>query len=157
MVELDYIEKHGGVLEDQLYAGAVKLRLPADRFHGTGFYFRHLSSDRLRAIVNEAMDVAVGYYLGNVAKTAGAIETRCVEEASLSVVLHTVYVNSATNRNRLFDVKDLARVSAQDEILSYSKKRFEDAYALQAASLMGITLDEFLKWEIERREFEGMW
>jgi hypothetical protein len=174
----DYIAAHGGQVESQLFdsipivkGGAVVAVRTDEAEHltvtvlGWRYRFDRLTPPALNQLVQQAMEVAVPYYAGNVARAGATIDGRRIEAAALRVVLDILRVYNLWKSSHWFcrwkrlQVKEshLRSVRARDQILFYAEDAFGGDYPRVAAALTGLSLDQFTKWEAARRKFWSMW
>jgi hypothetical protein len=127
-------------------------------------FFPGISPDALREKLNEAMEYAVAHYHRNVASSGVAMEQSRIEEAALNVVLHFLRLYNLwrqhypEHKHQPLVVGDaeLEHVPAHDECLFYCEREYGANYAIYAAALLGMTSQEFLRYEEGRRRFWKM-
>jgi hypothetical protein len=163
-MDTDFIEKYAAVIEEWRHAGGVQLRLPESNFFNSSFRFLGLDSEQLRGSINDAMKLAVPYYERNVSRAPSPIDHKTIEEVALEVVLNIITVRSEWKRGSwifrwtpLFKASELGQDIARDQILFHCQKKYGPNYVRPAASLMGMTVDEFATWEKKRRKFWYQW
>jgi len=118
-----------------------------------------MAPQALREILNDGMTSAVAHYGRNVASSGVAIETARIEEAALAVVLHTVYVYNLWRRDYpqhrdqalVVGPRELAHPQSHDECLHYCEREFGEQYRTYAAALLGMSDEEFARYEDGRR------
>lgn len=167
---MDYLEKYGASLQEETppddlarpnghhRPGTVFTRL---RVQKTSAVFANMTPAQLRPLVNSAMEVAVPYYASNVARSGMPVAEADIESAALEVVVYTLYVYNLWKNDHLLckwkrlRVKrsDLSHPQSRDQVLSYCQSRFGADYPRYAAAILGMSAEEFLRWEKERREF----
>lgn len=150
----DYLADLGGTI--QYEHGICRILY---RHHNA--VFSHISPDELRGRFNEAMCNAVVHYTDNVNKAAVQINTRQIQDAAFGVVLHTLYVynmwrytyENHKNQPLVVGPDELAHPQSHDQCWFYCKKEFGDGYRGYAAALIGMSLEQFSKYEEGRRRF----
>jgi hypothetical protein len=152
--ESDYLARTGAELIEDGTATCV-------RSAGRDVLFAEIAPEALREVINRAMENAVPYYRRNVAASGVTMEPARVEEASLQVVLNTLFVYNLWRQNYP-DRKDqplvvgpaeLAHVQSQDACLTYCQGTYGTEYAKYAAALIGMTAEEFEGYEAGRNAF----
>lgn len=125
--------------------------------------FPYILPITLRRKFNKAMHGAIAYYTRHVEKSEVVMERRHVDEASFQVVLYTLYIynqwrSDGTNRSQPLEVApaDLGNAQSLDQCWHYCEKEFGADYQRYAATLTGMTLDEFKRYERGRREFADL-
>ena len=151
---IDYIEKLGGAIREEPNWCRI---LCQDQ----NAVFSHIEPDDLRQKFNAAMAGAVVHYARNAKLCGVEISEQEIEEVAFRVVLRALYVYNLwrhtyqQHRNHPLRVEaaDLSRVDAYDQCWFYCQKEFGKDYAIYAAALTGMSLEEFAKYERGRRAF----
>jgi hypothetical protein len=151
---IDYVARVGCVLTEDEDSTTARLK-----DHEVAFL--NLAPDVLREKLNAAMEGAVAHYRRNVAKSGVEMPPARVEEASLCVVLHHLFVYNLW-RNNYPDRKDqplvvgpeeIAHVQSDDECLHYCEREYGPQYAKYAAALLAMSAEEFARYEEGRNQF----
>jgi hypothetical protein len=151
---IDYIAKIGCIL----FAEGTACRA---RFKERDVLFPNMTPDALRERLNKGMKSAVAHYSRNVASSGVAMDAACVEEAALNVVLHTLYAYNLWRRDYpqhrdqplVVGPAELAHVQSHDECLHYCERAYGAQYRTYAAALVGMSDEEFVRYEDGRRRF----
>jgi len=150
----DYLARTGA----QLFADGTATCV---RSAGRDVVFAEIAPEALREVISRAMENAVPYYRRNVAASGVTMEPLRVEEAALQVVLNTLFTYNLWRQNYP-DRKDqplvvgpaeLAHVQSQDACLTYCQETYGPEYARYAAALVGMTEEEFERYEAGRNAF----
>jgi hypothetical protein len=131
------------------------------RSAGREVFFADVAPEALREVINRAMATAVPFYRRNVAASGVRMEPARIEEASLQVVLNTLYVYNLWRQNYpdrkdqplVVGPEELAHVQSQDACLTYCRDAYGDEYAKYASALIGMTEEEFERYEAGRNAF----
>ncbi len=150
----DYVEQLGAKLIDD--SGNIQV-LTED----TNVLFVKQKSDVLRKIINQAMAVASSHYQNRVATSGIDFTEREIQEISLKVVLHNLYVYNMWKNDypKYHDlelkvtVEDLKHPQSEDQCYFYCKKKYGADYSSYTAALNGQTREQFESWERGRIAF----
>jgi len=153
---IDYLARHDAKLIEE---GSATRLLVGDK----EALFEKQTPEELRAIMNRAIDYAVRFFADN--RQSSSIQTEItehqIEQIAIAVAIRFLYTynlwkaNLPEHRDRelILADHDLQHPYTSDEVLFYCEKSFPESYQSEAASVLGITHEEFAEWERGRREF----
>jgi len=151
---VDYLEKLGVTLREEQTCSRI---LYGDR----NAMFSHIRPPELRQKFNSAMAGTIAHYAENVARSGVKISEHQIEEVAFRVVLYCLFVYNMWRHTYpqhkdhplRVETKDWRHPQANNECWRYCEKEFGAEYAIYAAALNGMTLDEFSKYEKGQRAF----
>jgi len=103
--------------------------------------------DDVSLAVNRAMGVAVEYYTRNVSLSSKRISETLIRDASLRVVVNALYGCSVRNEALEIDASDLENMFMRGHVLWFCEKAFRKDHRDYAAALMGLSANDFARWE----------
>ena len=124
--------------------------------HG-GALFQDIEIAELRSRLNDAMHLAVAHYTECIARAGVEFTSRQTMEVSYRVVqyilIHRDIDRRAAHLPRLLRMEsaDLRSVAAKNLCWVYCEFTFPDDYAIRAAALAELSLDQFRQYERDHR------
>jgi hypothetical protein len=124
--------------------------------HG-GAVFQDIETAELRSKLNEAMHAAVVHYAECIARAGAELTRSQIMEVSFRVVLyiliHRDIDRQASRQPRLLSIEgaELRGAVAKTLCWVYCESKFPAAYAVRAAALAEMSLDQFKQYERDRR------
>ena len=123
--------------------------------------FKHLPSDAVRPVINEAMEIVVPYFTANTAKSGLVIEPHQVEEAAFRVAVwwicmyHSWRTLYPQHRDRSLSIgaDELRSASTFDQCYDYCKGVFGADFRRYTAALLGLTDKQYTRIEKRRQEY----
>ncbi|MBD3672297.1 MAG: hypothetical protein HUJ26_02115 [Planctomycetaceae bacterium] len=156
---IDYLARHDAKLIEE---GSATRLVVGDK----EVLFEKQSPEKLGPILNRAIDFTVAFFNDN--RVTSPIQTDItehqIEQIAIAVVIRFLYTynlwkaNLPEHRDRelVLADHDLQHPYTSDEVLFYCESVFPESYQSEAASLLGITPENFAEWERGRREFWDM-
>lgn len=128
--------------------------------------FEKQTPEELRSIMNRAIYFAARFFADN--RQSSPIQTEIteyqIEQIGIAVAIRFLYTYNLwkanlpehQDRELVLAIHDLQHPYTRDEVLFCCESVFPESYQSVAASLLGITPEDFAEWERGRREFWDM-
>jgi hypothetical protein len=118
--------------------------------------------DSTKSIVIDNFHIVKSYYES---QAGNAVDKDDLSIISLKIVLYYLSMynlwrrmyKDQRNRDLKFLSKDFENSSTHDEIIWYFKNKYPDNYSDKCRRLLGMSMEEFKKYEKRRQEFINMW
>ncbi|MDQ2772234.1 MAG: hypothetical protein M3Y54_17245, partial [Bacteroidota bacterium] len=122
---------------------------------GVNALFGQVTPLKLRNEVNRAIGVALMYYKENISQTTITVTEQQLQDIALRVAVHHIYYCNM-QRNHYSKPNTRCKITARDVhdidlIMAYCENEFGKDYSRYTAALLGISMDDFLCREAERR------
>lgn len=152
----DHIEILGAEIRVRKQRCGTSLKEANGTLH-IGALFEDIESAELRSKVNEAMHVAVAHYTEALARAGAELTPWQIMVLSFRVVIYILFrkdmARQASNQPRSLAIQraDLRNAAAKNLCWVYCESTFPTDYARRVAALTETSLDEFKKYEQNRR------
>ena len=118
----------------------------------------------VKNIVKENFQIVKTYYNAEPGVSV-SIDKRDLSIVSLKIVLDYLYMYNMwrniydhhKGRNLKFLIEDFEMPTTKDKIIWYFKNKYPDDYPAKCELMLGMSADEFKKYEKRRQEFYNMW
>ena len=147
----DYMETLGARIREGGPGCGISLK-----DHG-GALFHDIEIAELRSRLNDAMHIAVAHYTECIARASVEFTPSQIMEVSYRVVnnilIHRDIDRRAAHQPRLLRIEgtDLRTAVARNLCWIYCESTFPDDYAIRAAALAEMSLDQFRQYEHDNR------